>query len=95
VEALASVAFDRVNDTMFNVFRLCRHAGRIGASVPPARFILTGTLASLLVVYAMLRNEWTTHLTMRLAEASVCTGGRGYGLITRLIDSMHRFPSVS
>lgn len=98
VEALASVAFDRVNDTI-----VLMSFGCIGmlvgsaASVPPGvPWILTGTLASLLVVYAMLLNQWTTLLTMRLAEA---VGLHRWTwlqrLITRLIDSMHRFRQFS
>jgi hypothetical protein len=98
VEALASVAFDRVNDTI-----VLMSFGCIGmlvgsaASVPPGvPWILTGTLASLLVVYAMLLNEWTTRLTMQVAEAlGLHRWAWLHGQITRLIDSMHRFRQFS
>jgi len=98
VEALASMAFDRVNDTIVLMSFGC--VGMLvgsAASVPAGvLWILTGTLASLLVVYAMLRNEWTTRLTMRLAESvGLPRWAWLHGLIMRLIDSMHRFRQFS
>jgi uncharacterized protein (TIRG00374 family) len=98
VEALASVAFDRVNDTivLMSFGCICMLVGS-EASVPPGvPWILTGTLLSLLVAYAMLLNERTTRLTMRLAEAMGLHRLRWlHRLITRLIDSMHRFRQFS
>jgi len=98
VEALASIAFDRVNDTI--VLMLLGFVCLLAASpsqVPPVvLWILAGSLVFLLACYAMLMNPWTTQLTLRIAEIlGLYRWPWFHSLVSRLIDSMqrfHRFP---
>jgi hypothetical protein len=94
VEALASVAFDRLNDTivLMSLGGICLLAGSAPAVPAAVPWILGGCLLLLLATYAMLLNPRTTRLTLRIADAA---GLRGrpwlHGLIMRLIESMQRF----
>jgi len=98
VEALASVAFDRVNDmiVMISMGFICLLAASPPSVSPVVPWILAGSLVFLLSIYAMLLNPWTTRLTLRMADG---IGLRRrpwfYSLVMRLIVSMqrfHRFP---
>ncbi len=98
VEALASMAFDRVNDkiVMISLGSVCLLAASPPSVSPIVLWILAGSLVFLLSVYAMLLNPWTTRLTLRVAER---IGMRRrpwfHSLVTRLIDSMQRFHRFS
>jgi len=94
VQALVSVVFDRVNDTIVLMSLGC--VGLLAASPPSVSpvvpWILAGSLVFLLAVYAMFLNAWTTRLTLRIAEVlGPYRRPRFHSLVTRLIDSMQRF----
>ena len=94
VEAIASVAFDRVNDTIVLMLLGCVS---LVASTPPlvsplVPWVLAGTLIGLLVLYAVLLNPWTTRLFVKVAGVLGLYQRPWFNrLFTRLTDSMARF----
>lgn len=98
VEALASVAFDRVNDIiiLMSLGSACLLAASPPSVSPIVPWILGGSLVFLLAVYATLLNPWTTRLTLGIAEGiGIRRQPWFHSLVTRLIDSMQRFQRFS
>jgi len=98
VEALASVVFDRVNDTavLMSIGCVCILIEPKEAMPVGAFWILAVSLASLLIMYAMLLNPRMTRLAVRLAEGSGLLRWEWLRRsIARLVDSMHRFRQFS
>jgi len=94
VEALTSLAFDRVNDTIVLMLLgcVCLLAASPPSVSPMVPWILAVSLVFLLAVYSMLLNSGTTRLTLRIAEVlGLYRRPWFHSLVTRLIDSMQRF----
>jgi hypothetical protein len=97
VEALTSVAFDRVNDTIILLLIGGLSLATAAAdTVPPGLpWILGSVLGGLIVLYLLLLNSWTTHWSQRIVELLGLTRWTWfYRLFTRLMASMTRFHSL-
>ncbi|MGD2055505.1 MAG: lysylphosphatidylglycerol synthase transmembrane domain-containing protein [Gammaproteobacteria bacterium] len=94
VEALASVVFDRINDTFVVLLAACLCLAATPAThvVPGVPWLLTGALVGLLLVCALLLNPWTRQRALRVTETSG-PERRGWlhKVLARLTESLARF----
>lgn len=101
VEALASMTFDRVNDTivLISLGCICLFVASPSSASPAIPWILVGTLAVLLILYTVLLNPRTTRLSIRvLAALGLYQRPWFNSVLTRLGDSMarfHQFPGIA
>jgi uncharacterized protein (TIRG00374 family) len=94
VEAIASIAFDRVNDTivLISLGCMCLAAGTPSAASPVVPWILTGTLAVLLVLYTVLLNPRAIRFSAWVTKIIGLYQRPWFNrLFTRLADSMQQF----
>ena len=97
-EAIASIAFDRVNDTI--VLLLLGSIGLIAAYPTPVSpvvpWILTATLVALVFLYAVLLSPQATRLSIKITTLLGLYQRPFFNKIfTRLTDSMARFDQFS
>jgi uncharacterized protein (TIRG00374 family) len=98
LEALTSVAFDRVNDmiVMLLIGGLSLATAAVETVPPGLPWILGGALGALIVLYLLLLNSRTTHWSQRIVVLLGLTRWTWfYRLFTRLTVSMARFHSLS
>ena len=94
IEALAAMAFDRVNDTvvLMSLGCLCLLLETSVAVPAGALWILAACLATLLIIYSVLLSPWSSRFAPRLFDFPlVRRSGWVTAMISHLTESLDRF----